>query len=269
MKPAEEKTSAVAEEKQGEKSPEPQTEGQSLISRMFEPSTMSDFISDTFQSMEKSMEEMDKRFRDFETNFFKPLPQLNELMPIRTHFFDDIESEWNRSLKEFQENKPISSSTLSKFRPMKLFDDHLKEVENFIGKKFNYSGSMLKDQPHGPGTMRMEGGVVQYEGNWVNGKMVGKGYMTTFDNDGNIQRVCLCDEGHPVKELCLPGQKTFEERKMPEVEGEKEKQPATKAVGHGKQQKGGRGPAMTRQDEGAQIKPKSAEKPDKSAPAQK
>jgi len=62
---------------------------------------MSDFISDTFQSMEKSMEEMDKRFRDFETNFFKPLPQLNELMPIRTHFFDDIESEWNRSLKEF------------------------------------------------------------------------------------------------------------------------------------------------------------------------
>lgn len=63
---------------------------------------------------------------------------------------------------------------------------------------------MSKNELHGPGSKLMDGGVMQYEGNFINGKLTGKGYCISFDNTGSIKQVMVCEDGHPVSELVMP-----------------------------------------------------------------
>jgi hypothetical protein len=47
----------------------------------------------------------------------------------------------------------------------------------------------------------MKGQTIQYEGIWIDGKMVGQGYMITFDDGKNITGVMKCINGHPIESV--------------------------------------------------------------------
>ena len=42
---------------------------------------------------------------------------------------------------------------------------------------------------------------IQYEGIWIDGDMIGMGYMITFDQDRNITEVMKCLGGRPVEKV--------------------------------------------------------------------
>lgn len=104
--------------------------------------------------------------------------------------------------------KPKTNEHFKDIKKHLLTDKDLSIIDKLIGdeKDWVHKGSIktvgkLLPVPHGPGSQLMKSSEIQYEGIWIDGKMVGAGYMITFDSDRNITDVMKCVNGHPTERV--------------------------------------------------------------------
>ena len=125
---------------------------------------------------------------------FRMLPSIEEMTVEHTPFFSHVLDDWNSMVNLSRLRMPIPHPSFKFIEPERFTDRLLKQTERHIDedKNYIYRGSMYKGVPFGPGSQKMEGGVVQFEGNYIDGKMTGQGYMVTFDDKGEVDHVITC-----------------------------------------------------------------------------
>lgn len=92
-----------------------------------------------------------------------------------------------------------------------LFSDKdLISLDNFISKERDWVHKgwikhvgKTPSVPHGPGSQLLKNERIQYEGIWIDGKMMGDGYMINFGPEKTITSVMRCKDGHPVESVTI------------------------------------------------------------------
>ena len=79
-----------------------------------------------------------------------------------------------------------------------MTDKHVNEKDGWV-----YKGSMLKHELYGPGSKLLKGGNILYEGIWKSDRMVGKGYLISLGDRGEIVTVMECKDGSPWTSIKL------------------------------------------------------------------
>lgn len=102
-------------------------------------------------------------------------------------------------MDDIKTKQPLSGSFKS-LKPNQFTDKKIKQNDQITDKhkKFVYKGSTLNGLMHGPGSQLMEGGIVQYECNFIQDKQVGKGFCIMRDPFGQILQVTTTLDGHPL-----------------------------------------------------------------------